>query len=297
MAEKGSDITTLGQLGPVEFRNLAYLKEDGWHYGTSLYAYVGRAVNTNCNISNPYGVMSEGAGVVMTGSGIRQPNDLDLLWTGGVGGGVTLTLDMPNQVTARLDDQFMLSGYSGLSLSRGTHRIEVPQDVSIDSNNRLRFDHWSDGSSSSNRPFTLDPDTTLKAIYVMQHWLTVDSVVPLNGSGWYDEGSTLSLSTPSSIPIHAELGILGGQWAFDGWYEDGVYLASSTSSSIVMDRPHTLQLRWHQEYAVPIAIVAILALLAFVTVVIVKRKKSGKKTFWLLRKVLNAKFWVTNSNG
>jgi hypothetical protein len=276
VAEKGSDITTLGQLGPVEFRNLAYLKEDGWHYATSLYAHVGCAVNTNCNISNPYGVMSEGAGVVIAGSGIQQPNDLDLLWTGAVGG-VTLTLDNPNQVTARLDDQFMLSGYSGMSLSRGPHRIEEPQDIAINSNNRLRFDHWSDGSRSSNRAFTLDSDTTLKAIYVMQHWLTIDSVVPLKGSGWYDEGSTVSLSAPTSIPIHAELGILGGQWVFDGWYEDGVYLTSSTGSSIVMDRPHTLRLRWHQEYAVPLAILAILTLLALLTAVIIKRKKSGKK--------------------
>jgi hypothetical protein len=273
VAEKGGDTyATLGQLGPVEFRNLAYLKDDGWHYATALYARVGCAVNTNCDISIPYGVMSEGAGVVIAGSGIQRPSDLGLLWTG-VAGGVTLTLDMPNQVTARIDDQFMQSGYSELSLSRGSHTIVVPQDVAIDSNNRLRFDHWSDGSGSSNRTFTLDSDTTLKAIYVMQHWLTIDSVVPLNGSEWYDEGSTESFSEPASIPIHADLGILGGQWAFDGWYEDGAYLTSSTSSSIVMDRPHTLQLHWHQDYAIPFAIVAILALVALVTALMVKRRR------------------------
>lgn len=274
VAEKGSDTyATLGRLGPVEFRGLAYLEDDGWHYATKLYARVGCAVNTNCNINIPYGVMSEGAGVVIAGSGIQQPNDYDLLWAGGVGG-ATLTLDMPSQVTASIDGgQFTQSGYSQLSLSRGPHTIEVHQDVAIDSNNRLRFDHWSDGSGSSNRTFTLESDTTLKAIYVTQHWLTIDSVVPLNGSGWYDEGSTVSFSKPTSIPIHAGLGILGGQWAFDGWYEDGVHLTSSTSSSIVMDTPHTLELRWHQDYTIPIAIVVLLAL-AIVTAAVVKRKRA-----------------------
>jgi len=273
VAEKGSNTyATLGRLGPVEFRNLAYLKDDGWHYATTLSALVGCAVNTNCNINIPYGVMSEGAGIVIAGSGIQRPSDLDLLWTGVVGG-VTLTLDLPNNVTVRIDDQFMRSGYSQLSLSRGPHTIEVPQDSAIDSNNRLRFDHWSDGSVSLNRTFTLNSDTTLKAIYVTQHWLTINSVVPMNGSAWYDEESTVSFSKPTSILIHADLGILGGQWTFDGWYEDGVYLTSSTSSSIVMDRPHTLQLHWHQNYAIPLAIVALLALVGFVTALVVKRRR------------------------
>jgi hypothetical protein len=272
VAEKGGDTATLGRLGPVEFRDLAYLEVDGWHYATKLYARVGCAVNTNCNINIPYGVMSEGAGVVIAGSGIQQPNDLELLWTGVVGGR-TLTLELPNQVTAAIDDQFTQSGYSQLTLSQGTHSIVVPQDVTIDSYNRLRFDHWSDGSSSSNRTFTLDSDTTLKATYVTQHLLTIDSVVPMNGSGWYDEGSTVPFSKPTSIPIYADLGILGGQWAFDGWYENGVRFATSASGSIVMDRPHTLQLRWHQDYTIPIVIVAIVAL-ALVMAWVVKRKRA-----------------------
>ena len=83
MAEKGSNATTLGQLGPVEFRNLAYLKDDGWHNVTRLYARVTCSVNTNCNINNPYGVMSEGSGHVIAGSGIHQPKDLEPIWPGG----------------------------------------------------------------------------------------------------------------------------------------------------------------------------------------------------------------------
>jgi hypothetical protein len=49
VAEKGSDTATFGKLEPVEFRNLAYLKDYGWHSVTELYTNVECGVNTNCN--------------------------------------------------------------------------------------------------------------------------------------------------------------------------------------------------------------------------------------------------------
>jgi hypothetical protein len=272
VAEKGGNSPNFGQLGPVEFRNSAYLKDDGWHYARALYARVGCAVNTSCSIVNPYGVASHGSGAVIAGSAVHQPIDHDLLWEGVVGG-VTLTLNMPPQVSALIDNQWTTSGNSQLSISRGSHAIYVPELVTINSSSRLRFDHWSDGSSSSNRTLTLDSDITLQATYVKQYFLTIDSIVSLKGSGWYDEGSRVQLSQPASIPIHNELGILGGQWAFDGWYKDGAYLASSTSISIPMVKPHTIQLRWHQDYTIPISIVTILALLGLVAIVAMSRRR------------------------
>ncbi len=172
---------------------------------------------------------------------------------------------------SRIDNQWTLTGDSQLSLSRGSHTIEVPENIEIDAGNRLRLDHWSNGPTSSNRTFALESDTTLKATYVMQHWLSIDSLVPLNGSGWYDDESTVSFSKPTSLPIRADLGILGADWAFDGWYEDGVYRGTSSTISIVMDAPHMLQLRWHQDYTIPIAIL-ILALAALVATIIVKKR-------------------------
>ena len=80
VAEKGSDTASFGPLGPIEFRNLAYLEDDRWHNMTSLHARVACSANSppNCKSSILYGVMSEGAGVVIVGSGIQQPKDLDL---------------------------------------------------------------------------------------------------------------------------------------------------------------------------------------------------------------------------
>ena len=224
VAEKGSNAATSGRLGPVEFRNLAYLKDDGWHSVAALYATVGCAVNTDCNVKNPYGVMLEDSGIVIAGSGIHQPKDNDLLLG-------TLTLDLPSQVKGTVDKKYSVSGSSQVPLPAGLHTIILPSDVAIDEKSRLRFDHWSDGSKSPNRTLTLKSETTLGATYVTQYLLAVDSVVSLKGPGWYDKGSTVTVSAPTSS--------VGGQWVFDGWYKDGVYLTNSRSSSIAIDGPHS----------------------------------------------------------
>jgi hypothetical protein len=74
-----------GSLGPVEFRNLSYLKEDGWHQVTSLTATVGCAVlNPNCdhpNIKLPYGVTLAGPNDFKAGTGQQLRKNNDLLWT------------------------------------------------------------------------------------------------------------------------------------------------------------------------------------------------------------------------
>jgi len=264
VAEKGSDTATFGKLGPVEFRNLAYLKEDGWHSVVALYANVGCGVNTNCNVKNPYGVMLKDSGIVVAGIGVHQPKDMDLLLG-------TLTLDLPNQVKGSVDKKYFVSGYSQVPLSPGLHTIMLPPVVSIDEKSRLSFDHWSDGSKSPNRTVTLTPETTLKANYATQYLLTVDSFIPIKGSGWYDKGSTVTVSAPTSSPIIAELWIVGGQWVFDGWYKDGAYITNSRSSSITIDGSHLLQARWHQDYTGLIVLLTLLGLAAFV--LIYRRKK------------------------
>ncbi len=80
VAEKVTSSTTPGPLGPVEFRDLAYLKEDGWHPVTALYALVNCGVNPNC-IPIPYGVSSLGPNHIIAGTSVPQPKDGSLLWT------------------------------------------------------------------------------------------------------------------------------------------------------------------------------------------------------------------------
>ena len=80
VAEKITSSTTLGPLGPVEFRNLGYLKQDGWHLVTGLIAIVNCGLNASC-IPFTYGVSSLGANHIITGTSVSQPKDGELLWS------------------------------------------------------------------------------------------------------------------------------------------------------------------------------------------------------------------------
>jgi hypothetical protein len=68
-----------GPLGPVKFRNVAYLKQDGWHQVTALYAIVDCCENPNC-IPIPYGVAAVGPNHIIAGTSISKPKGGDLLW-------------------------------------------------------------------------------------------------------------------------------------------------------------------------------------------------------------------------
>jgi len=82
IAEKGFSSKQQNEtLGPVEFRNLAYLEKDGWHFTQTLTTSMVCA--PQCNIANPFGVAVDGAGGYMVaGSGIKQPANGILLWSG-----------------------------------------------------------------------------------------------------------------------------------------------------------------------------------------------------------------------
>lgn len=82
VAEKGfSSQQFSNRLGPVQFRNMSYLKEDGWHSVKSLTALVDCA--PHCNLSNPFGIAVYGpGGYMIAGSGIKRPVSGEVLWNG-----------------------------------------------------------------------------------------------------------------------------------------------------------------------------------------------------------------------
>jgi hypothetical protein len=69
-----------GPLGPVEFRNLAYLDQNGWRPVTDLYAIINCGVNSEC-MPIPYGVALLSANHIIAGTSVPQPKDGELLWS------------------------------------------------------------------------------------------------------------------------------------------------------------------------------------------------------------------------
>ena len=81
VAEKASG-PYLSQLGPVEFRSLAYLANDSvWHATSSLTSIVGCGYGTSsfC-LAAGYGVEAAGANDVVAGSKVSTPEPGQLLW-------------------------------------------------------------------------------------------------------------------------------------------------------------------------------------------------------------------------
>jgi hypothetical protein len=80
--ELAEHVTTVnpGRLGPVEFRNMSYLKLDGWHQVGALIAITACEIDAPCTILNPYGISVLGPNHIIAGSGIQKRANGELLW-------------------------------------------------------------------------------------------------------------------------------------------------------------------------------------------------------------------------
>ena len=228
-----------GKLGPVEFRNLQYLKQTDreWHQVTSLIALSGCGViSPNCG-TTPYGISIEGPNDILAGTGLQTRQEGELLWPRLN----TLTLNVPYSTQIMVDGSYYGTGPIQISLLSGEHTLTLPEHIQIDGTSRLRFDGWSDGYASPNRTVNLSSDASLEAIYVTQYKLTIQSTAqPVAVEGWYDQGTIASFPTESSWQLtNTSLQV------FNGWYENGVLVSNSPSSSVLMNRPYTVEPVWY----------------------------------------------------
>ena len=252
VAEMATNSPHLGNLGPVEFADLSYLKEDGWHSVSSLTAIIACGVNTNCNVNNPYDVSLIGPNDVEAGSipnfyGVH-PTDGQLLWTLKP----TLILQVPSQVQVTIDGVSQQPGMVQVTTSIGSHNVSVPSFVQLDAGTRLKFISWTAGSqviTDPNISIDLRSDERIEAIYVTQYKLTLVSSIEIGSSSfnytswtdWYDSGSTASFT--ASTPIIPMV--------FSGWYDEtGNLVTTSQTGTIPMDGTHILEAQWQPNYPI-----------------------------------------------
>lgn len=125
VAEKVASTEQFGSLGPAEFRNLAYLKQDGWHAVNYLYVLRSCAINTNCSFDIPYGVSLKGPNYIVAGSGLEKLKDGTLLWTNTV----TLTVLVSPIIHVLVDGVDRGSGSVQLTLTKGLHTVSLSSTV------------------------------------------------------------------------------------------------------------------------------------------------------------------------
>jgi len=122
VAEKSTNSPLFGKLGPVEFRNVAYLLGDGWRITDSLTSYHGCGSLTDCGIANPFGAIAVGPNHVVAGSNTKIVENHKLLWTDEY---VTLEIDQdPSAVVT-------VSLLGNVTTFRGGFSIEVPKGMSV----------------------------------------------------------------------------------------------------------------------------------------------------------------------
>ena len=200
----------------------------------------------------------------------------DYTFTINVYSALRLTIDAPSIVPVTVDGTTGSGGSVQLVLRAGMHGVSVPELVQVGNDTRLKFVGWSDGVDAANRTVALNWDITLRAIYVTQYDLQVASPVTVTGTGWYDSGSTVYLSTSPIAPMGGVLGVMGGEWVLQGWLEDGAKVSNSTNAAILMNSSHKVSVVWRANLNYPLLIVSTATAVPLAIFYAQRRKLSSK---------------------
>jgi len=159
-----------------------------------------------------------------------------------------------------------LSGGSSktFELERGSHTAKI--DDSVSGSTGVRYycpsNSWT-FSSTGSKEFS----------YTTRYYLTVKSKYGSpKGEGWYDAGSTATISINSSIPTSDWFQSLGGKYVFDKWTGD--LESTKASNSILMDETKTVTAIWRADYTMPYAILGLT----------IATPLTGVSIFFLMRK-------------
>jgi hypothetical protein len=125
----------------------------------------------------------------------------------------------------------------------------APAIIAMSSVERLQFTGWSDsGAVSKNLSFAIlvDKPRNVTLSYATQYYLEVQSSYgAFSGSGWYDKGTTATITGPTASGTWPISYTLTG-WAVDPPTE--VVTANDGSWTIIVDGPFVVQAQWSMNY-------------------------------------------------
>jgi len=152
-----------------------------------------------------------------------------------------------------------------------SHDFEAFSTVSGGSGTEYVFDSWHDGTALASR--AISQGGVYTANYTTRYYLTVESEYgDPQGEGWYDSGSTTTISVTSP-----EGGVI--RQVFTEW--SGDFSAVTPSASVNMDGPKTVTASWRTDYVLLFIIVGVggavlIGGIVVATLILVKRR--GKQT-------------------
>ena len=116
---------------------------------------------------------------------------------------------------------------------------------------RYVFTQWTGDytGNSLSGSVTMDAAKTVTAVYQLQYSLSVSaqpsSAGTLQGSGWFNSGTSTVLSVPSQV-IPGQNS--GSRLVFSGWTVDGSTSQTGSALTIQMNAPHTVVAQYNQQY-------------------------------------------------
>ena len=171
-----------------------------------------------------------------------------------------MTLDGKPYLEAELPESFIWA-------AGAVHRFDVSAQVATEKGTRLAFASWDDGYESASRLISRGGEYT--ASYRTQYQLTIESPYgDPDGEGWYDSGSTATVSvTPSRGTVVRRV--------FTGWSRD--LSGTEAATWLVMNGPKVAEANWSTDYVrLYIFMACAMALVgASVGTYVLKRKRSS----------------------
>jgi len=178
---------------------------------------------------------------------------------------LSATIDGKKYAASQLPQTFIWLG--GASHTVEMSGKEIYPTGAKDKNTRYFFTSWSDGNLDPKRTIKVSEakDFKITADYKTQHRLALKSERGNpTGEGWYNEGSTVTISVDPSE------GILIRK-VFAGW--SGDLAGGNPKENIVMSKPKTITANWRDDYIQLYALIAVILLSVGGIIFILRRRK------------------------
>jgi uncharacterized repeat protein (TIGR02543 family) len=199
---------------------------------------------------------------------------------------ISVLMDLPKSIVSTWKRQFYLNLTTDYGSAKGSGWYDEGSvaTVSIGADNitqaliRHVFVGWSGYSDETEISVLMDIPKSIASTWKTQYYVELITDYGLaEGSGWYNEGSTASLSIETeSLPAEGFLGFVGVKHVFKGWA--GVY-GEAPEWSLFVNSPKTIVAEWNTDYTTLfIYIIVSLSAIAAVLVLTVIRKRSRKQT-------------------
>jgi len=172
-------------------------------------------------------------------------------------------------VTIKLDGNAISTERIGFfNVSRlGLHSLVAEEIVELNEGERLVFEKWNLPTGEFGDPevdLNITGSLTITLVYKKQYYLRVVSEhgSPV-GEGWYDEGST------ATVTVKTEEGILP-KYVFAGW--SGDVSGAASSITVEMDGQKTIVASWKEDWSILLYLVIAGAVAVFIIFVVLKRR-------------------------